>query len=226
MAKAGKQARVRTAGAVDPGIREIRRFYAKGQRSLRRHKRLPYGEAADCAEFAKLSPEKLRKARSFASTYTLDELNSLCRRCIKEHYPINVSHVICLITVKRAQRTAVENQAIKGHWSKRRLDEELRKRYGSRRKWAGRKPRTANNVKGIRWEVIRLSKAWQRLYTAIYPPLETSAEDLTPQGRKKREKLEKVVKVYEQLSAAQQGAIKAADKALAKVIARLERKPS
>jgi hypothetical protein len=63
-------------------------------------------------------------------------------------------------------RSAFQRQAIKGHWSNKRLDAEIRRQYG-KRKNTGRKRRRPTDSFDAAYQVVRFCEEWQRLANAL-----------------------------------------------------------
>ena len=161
-----KEARAAHA-RVETAIAAIKKFHKQGQKSRADHpERLGY-QAGKLAKAANINPDTLRKARDFAHEYKPDDLDRLFARCREHQSPLFVGHVIRLITLGRKQRLRLELKAIKGRWSKRQLDEDIRKICGNRRAKSGRLPRVPQDVAGIRVELRRISLKWERMYAAM-----------------------------------------------------------
>lgn len=167
-ATVGEQAR---ATKVRQATQKIRRFHALGARSLARCPgRMWYGETDDHARRCGTSAEMLRKARSFANSYTGEQAKALCLLCERRGAAYSVSHVFRLLAVPRPHRAAFQREAITCVWSKGRIDAEIRKRFGNRRPAAGRRRLPPPTADDACYQIVQLCDQWRRLHREITEP--------------------------------------------------------
>ena len=147
------------AAAVEDAIAKIRTYYATGTASLREHAdRLPYGQTPPSTP-----GERLRKARAFATRYSLDDLKRLEVLCREHSFALGVSMIDRIATVRdKRQRQALEAKMIKLRWSNLVLDNEIRRRYASRRPAGGRKARTPHSAEDALAEILAFTTKFVR----------------------------------------------------------------
>jgi hypothetical protein len=127
--------------AADPDVADslfkIRQYHALGSR-VRDTK---YGEMEGEAERLGLNIHYMRAARRFAAMYSPEQLDRLCKACETANYPLGWARTMLLLTVpKAAERESLLKQAIREDWSKPKLQAEIRRRYGVRRKPGAGRP--------------------------------------------------------------------------------------
>jgi hypothetical protein len=120
---------------VASAVQILREYHAMGQRSLERDpSRLAVGS------------ELLRASRRFARAYGERDLERLIRRCERYRMALGRTYVDRFVTiVDNRERSSLEEEVIRGRWSRLVLDLEIRRRYGRRRR-AGRKPHVPADV--------------------------------------------------------------------------------
>ena len=80
---------------------------------------------------------------------------------------LSPSHIIRLLRVPKGnKRLAITLQAIREQWTKSQLEEEIRRRYG-RRKKGGRRPRLPGNLPQLLDALESMCDSWVRWYRAI-----------------------------------------------------------
>ena len=163
-------------------------FYEAGHRSLKDYpERMAYGVLKKFTDNGQIGQaEQQRKARAFAhpkSGYTKAEMQSLISRCEREGFAIGLSHIIRLLSIpKGADRTALQNAAIDGHWSPRRLDAEIRRSQGKKQKpGVGRRTRPPADTNEALYRLSRQCEQWRRL-SSVLLPVEKTASKLLPQA--------------------------------------------
>jgi hypothetical protein len=127
--------------AADPDVADslfkIRQYHALGSH-------VPdtkYGTMEGEAERLGLNIDYMRACRRLAAMYSPEQLGRLCKACEEGGYPLGWARMMLLLTVpKAAERESLLKQAIKEHWSKPRLQAEIRRRYGVRRKPGAGRP--------------------------------------------------------------------------------------
>jgi hypothetical protein len=151
----------------DRTLRDLRRFYEIGSRSLDRHAgRMPYGKTGGEAAGSKLHPEMLRKARAFAKAYSERQLNSLIALCRRHRHALGLSHVIRLLTVPAEARDALQEAAVVSEWGAARLDVEIMRRCGKRRN-AGRRRAVPSSGFEACYQIARAYEHWRRMHDAL-----------------------------------------------------------
>jgi hypothetical protein len=128
---------------------------------------MDYGRMNAVAARAGLAPELLRKARAFAASFTVRQLEELCRLCDRHGAAFGISHVLRLLAVPRERRAAFQREAVLGGWSKGRIDVEIRKRFGNRRPAAGRAWHVSRDVGEAYYRILVTCDQWPRLVRAL-----------------------------------------------------------
>jgi hypothetical protein len=83
----------------------------------------------DEAILAKLTPDMMRKARRFAKLYAPADVKRLADSCRKHDFALTKIHVLFLLRVRlKSDRQKFEMEAISGHWSMSRFNQEIVKR--------------------------------------------------------------------------------------------------
>jgi hypothetical protein len=151
-------------------IQALRRFYERGRESLAGFPdRMGYGRMK--AEEARgVSGEMMRKARQLAASYPRAEFDRMLALAERHGFPLGVSHAIRFLTVPDEDRIRFVSQAVEGHWSKRRTDAEIHKRYGNRRPAAGRARRLGGDAADACYQIVHFCGQWRRLYDALLVP--------------------------------------------------------
>ena len=173
---------IATPAQVAKTIAAIRHLHRIGVKSRTNHPgHLPTGSWKKEAAKAGLHPDTFGKARVLADPdrgYTEDELDDLYRLCRKHGTAFGSSHVIKLLTVpNKAQRLAVQTEAVIGKWSQARLYAELKKRFGRRRTVGGQKPIVPVDVNHACVQITDLCARWKRWFNVIS---ETTDPDAKP----------------------------------------------
>jgi hypothetical protein len=127
------------------------------------------GVAAREAHRCGLTVEMLRKARDAGREYDESALHALCVAAERADYALGVSHLIRFATLSRG-RAAFQRKAVKGRWSKRRIDIEIRKLLGNRRPLAGRARSRPPRVRDVHYAVARFWQQWVWLLEALQRP--------------------------------------------------------
>lgn len=155
---------------MQAAVQAVHHFYDTGVQSLASIGQSRYGKVATEAAELGLSAEMLRKARKFANSkdggYTRKELDRLCRLCEENGFAIGVSHVIVLLSVPKNQRTQIQREAIKGHWSRADLELEKKRRFGKRRNTA-KTPRSPRNLEEAYLRLAGLCGQWKRFHKSM-----------------------------------------------------------
>jgi hypothetical protein len=153
-------------------LRDVRDFYAKGQRSQAvSPDRLGYGEANSSARRRNLHPEMLRKARQIAQEFPAEKFERLLTRCEARDFAIGITHLMRLASVNKG-RSALITRMIDGRWSLRQLNNEIAKVQPS---MAGRGRRrlvpedAAGQLVMLKKECVR----WKHLNQALAPNLKS-----------------------------------------------------
>lgn len=167
--------------AVLDAISQLIIFHTLGRRSLDEYPgRMPYGVASKLGKRHGLHPETLRHARRFASPaldgYTRKELDRLFGRAERHQYVLTRSNVTKLLTIRdRAVRSELELLMIEGRWSRRQLDDEIRKLLGKRMN-AGRRPRRAADGRDAALQILRAAEQTQRVFEQFGVGCDDSAD--------------------------------------------------
>jgi len=154
--------------AIKRAVKEIRRFYLVGRKTLAKHDRqLPWGKGPVLAAKLGWNRDKLEKARQFGREVSKREVNQLCRKIEDGGFRVTVQHVARLLSVKDPKRRwSFIDKTIEKNWSCRDLAVAIQQRMGRRQPRSGRKIR----LKDRAYAVARLSELcvhWQRLYMAV-----------------------------------------------------------
>lgn len=168
---------------VRRSLQAVRAFHAVGRKSLDRHPdAVGYGSMEAEAERLGVSAEMLRKARAFAGAYTDADLDDLYALADGHDFPLGVSHVIRLLSIPTRSRARFQRATVQGRWSKRRLDAEIRKRFGNRQPAAGRRQASPETAEDAYYAIARLCHQWQRLTAALDRPPAIDAEGVRVSG--------------------------------------------
>lgn len=159
-----------TAKQVEQGIHQVRAFHALGRKSLERcPERGEYakGQIDAEAKARKVNADTLRKARAFASLYREPELDELFGLCRKHGFAPSKSLILRLVTLPYGkQRRALQREAVAGHWTMSRFDQELGARYGARRS-GGRIKAIPTDKTGLLAQIEMMCEEWKRWYAAL-----------------------------------------------------------
>jgi len=140
---------------VEAAIRKIEAYWRRGNRYL--DKSVPRQSPRD-----RSAEEALRAARRFAERYTEEQLDRLFDLMRENHCALSVSHVVRLCSIHdRRTRKALQDRSIRGRWSKRRLDTEIKKRYGKHTQLGRVVP--PETVEDACVQIIDLCDRWTRL---------------------------------------------------------------
>lgn len=182
-----------TAAQVEQGIREVRVFYRLGRESLERSpERGQYakGQIDAEAKARKVNADTLRKARAFAGLYGKPDLDELFGLCRKHQFAPGKSFVLRLVTLPlRRERRALQREAVAGHWTMSRFDQELNARYGARRS-GGRIKAIPPDKAGLLAQIEMMCEEWKRWYAALQREPKVGAKkareaDLSPRIKQK-----------------------------------------
>jgi hypothetical protein len=160
-----------TESEIDKNCRQIRAYYAAGQRSLRRlpADKIDKGAGAISEQAADLgwSPTKLYKARQFCTAYTTDDVDALCASIRDHQAHFGIGHLSVLVTVSGPrERAEVQRWAIKNDASKTELEAELKVRRGSLRQ-GGRRRRVVRDPAFVLVQIDEATDTWSRWYSVI-----------------------------------------------------------
>ena len=158
---------------VKRAIASIRRFHAIGLQSLKRvAKGKFYGNLkAEALDFG-LNPEMLRQARNTADPhrgYTPKQLDTLCHLCEIHGAAFGPSHLYRLVTVPKARREAFQRMVTRQRCSRKALDHEIRKKFGSQRP-SPRRPETPETVEDAVILLRLVCERWLRLHEVLAMP--------------------------------------------------------
>lgn len=121
-------------------------------------------------KFDGLKPSLARLARRFADPtngYAPEELDQLLHAIRTQDVQgdesaFSQTHLVRLLTVRKSQRTALQDTILREKWSIRRLDNEIRMKLGVRRN-AGRKKNLPTTTDGLLVYLEELCESWRRL---------------------------------------------------------------
>ena len=165
------------AGADDKLVRaalkKIRDFHGEGKVSLEEMPdRAGHGTML-ALEKKGHSADAIRKARHFASSYSDKQIDDLLERCAKQNFPLGKTHVIQLLTLDKSRgwggppRRTIENAMIGGPWSKRRLEQEIKKYARGPEHPRGRRIQTLQDEHDAVTRLLKHGGFWNRLIYAI-----------------------------------------------------------
>jgi hypothetical protein len=146
-------------------VAAVRHFYSIGKRSLARYPgRMKYGKLSKEAERFGVSTERLGKARTFFRVHASLLLEEFVDEIKRGGFPIGPDHLTLLLRIRPNQRLAMLRKTIAGHWSCRRMADEIRKLVGQPRSM-GRPIRATPD--DYRDRVVRHCETWGRLSRSI-----------------------------------------------------------
>ncbi len=153
---------------------DVWKFYALGERSSRESPlRLGYGKAAEDAENEGVHPEKLRKARQVAQTFSLKELKTLLADCRRSEYELGVSHLMRLASVRKGRRQ-LSRRMVRHRWSLRELNTEIA-RHAPSTSSRGRRRLIPLDQGGQLVVLKKECRRWQRLSRELMSKLKSPA---------------------------------------------------
>ena len=159
--------------SVRAALKKIRDFHAQGKESLE--------EMPDRADYGSMlaeeenghSADAIRKARHFARSYSDLQIDDLLERCAKQNFPLGKTHVIQLLSLDTRRgwrgppRRMIENVMIGGHWSRRRLEQEIKKYARGPEHDRGRRIQTLQDEHDAVTRLLKHGGFWNRLIDAI-----------------------------------------------------------
>ncbi len=164
-----------SADQVEAALADLIDLHDLGRESLEAYPgNLPHGATGDLAAEAGVTPEVLRHSRRFASPalggYSARDRERLFGRCRRFRCAVSLTNVRKLLTIEDpAVRSDLELAMIKGRWSRRRLDDEIRMRLGNRKQHAGRKPRGVRNLREAALQASRAATQATRVLDQLDP---------------------------------------------------------
>ena len=115
------------------------------------------------AEELGVSRDFIDKARQFASSYTLKELEDLCRLRRPDGMPMGTSLIVPLLKLKdKKVRRRFQRRAAQEGWTKVRLEQELALIPSDRPSSGGRRPAKAATMEEALREIALRSERWSR----------------------------------------------------------------
>ncbi len=148
--------------------RRLRQIHKLGKSSLRGDgARIPRGDVDAVARKRRVSRTMLVNARRFAGQYSDEDLNDLCRNCVRHRCPLSFGHVVRLMAVPRKRRKSMQIRMIKERWSFVRLNAELKAVYGNRMVGVGRPGRRPNSVEEALVELVNMGERWGRFQVIL-----------------------------------------------------------
>ena len=168
-----------TTEQVESGIKRVRRFHAYGWESLAARPDASKGSNQDEAAKRGDPKERLKRARAFAAKYGPADLDALCDLAREHRCVLSECFAYVLATVgDAAARSALQEEAVRGRWSMRRLGVEVWKRVPGRRRFGGR-PHHKRETAGDAYHAISsLCRTWHNLAESLR---KQPAEGATPQ---------------------------------------------
>jgi hypothetical protein len=155
---------------VQRAIRLLKEAHEVGQQILQDcGRRSEYGKNSIevAAEHHGISAEKARKFRQFADPvdgYTLAELRTLCRLCLRHKTALGIHAVYRFMTVPRdgkKPRSQFQREAIEERWNRLGIDANLRHLFGKRRK-SGRRPTIPKEPANQLDQILHNVERWLR----------------------------------------------------------------
>lgn len=165
-----------------------------------------YGERriANLADDLGINEDTLRKARAFADKldgYSRQDLRELIKY-LKTHqyrnpkWKFGRTHIIRLISVPKVQgqRDRLQGQVIDNEWSCSKLEDEIRRVYGTRKK-GGRQRSVPTDRKGLLVQIEHECDCWKRWCRSLQgsPRGKGPVRKLPPDIQAKLENIEKLV---------------------------------
>jgi hypothetical protein len=177
---------VSRSAQVQQAVKDICEFHALGCRLPKKDEfKATYAKhvVEDLARKEQKNEDTIRKARALADPvagYSPAELGELCRLIEKvqsglteddkDKYVFRPSHLIRLLSVRpKRRRRALQERAIRGGWSKSRLEAEIAQRFGTRRT-GGRKPAPAETLETWLAQTEGLCETWRRWNAVLDAP--------------------------------------------------------
>lgn len=164
-----------TREQVEAAIADLSHLHELGRQSLGDYPdSLPHGATGNLASEAGVTPEVLRHSRRFSSPalggYSARDLERLFGRCRRYRCAVKRSNILKLLTIEDpAMRSELELAMIRDRWSRRRLQDEMRLRLGTRKKHAGRKPRGVENLREAALQASRAASQTIRVFDQLAP---------------------------------------------------------
>jgi hypothetical protein len=143
----------------------------------------------------------VRQAGNFATRYSPEEFEELCRLRTPKNKPLTVSHARPLMTIEdKKMRTALQERAAKEGWGVERLKKEIKKHKprGSQGSPPLRKPTTLADLldqierQTEEW-LRRDEKAWDGGETRLFEKVQVSTEDERTELRKSLNELRRLL---------------------------------
>lgn len=160
---------------IETAIQQLRNYHRLGSEI---RDSLPAGRAYNervverQAEARGLSTGTIRKLRTLADPeqgYGQAELEELC--CLfREHGcapRISIVYKFLSVPKDRDQRAEFQQQVIEGHWKRPRVDQELRKLFGGRRRSGGKRKRIPDDPGNVLAQIEGMCFAWARFCTQL-----------------------------------------------------------
>lgn len=146
--------------SVSDGISSIKEFHQIGRMP-------PVGTIPEDAQTYDLNPDTLSKARQFAKEFSATEVNQLCKRIRQSGAFFGRTHVTLLLPLPKKDRFRMLESALKGGWSKRRLEKEIDKEFPNTGR-GGRKVAIPEDSAGLLSAIERRCMEWERFKTQLY----------------------------------------------------------
>ena len=124
--------------------KSVRDFYELGTKIKARD--IQVGSLSRNAIQDGLTPDKAMKANAFATRYTRNELEDLCRSDQADKFQLGIGHVRRLSCLpadtpeQKQRRWELQRQAEENHWTAERLGQEIQRIRGPRKKKLGGRP--------------------------------------------------------------------------------------
>jgi hypothetical protein len=205
---------------VDMAIVGLRRFYTGGL-ALRRALQRGDGRqrVANLVKEWGWNADKTQKALAITDPetgYTREAFSQLCHAVRANRSPLGEAHLMRLISVsnEHGARDRLQREAITGCWPVRRLEWEIRKRYGTRRS-GGRRAQVAKDVAGVCAQVDGLAQKWLRFVEELERDQDRGevkhlhANDLPKDVREKIVQATECMKTVQQAASTRMGAVHA-----------------
>jgi hypothetical protein len=105
---------------------------------------------------------KLRQIADPQAGYGRQELERLLRLCRRHGRPLGISHLSKFVTIgDKRMRAGFQREAIRGGWSRARIQAELLRRFGYRRR-GGRRRRITDDPEVLLMGLVALCNTWRR----------------------------------------------------------------
>lgn len=149
-------------------LNQLRAFYQDGRRLLKKYPedRVPYGTLRKLAGPSR-NQDYLNKSRRLAKTFSPVKFERMLAHAKEARHSLGIKLMINLLRVPQEHRMEFFRRILKEQWSSRRLDLEIRRAFGSRRRGAGRKIHVADDSKFVLVQLDGLCRRWSQALNQV-----------------------------------------------------------